>query len=668
MTDGFAQEQDDLTPEQKGVDQNAPNDDLGGNQDLSAALDKLYAKLPKYFARLRPTTPEAELVVTLKILFTTVDKINDLEKQLLPDDQKGQYTDISLSRIYEMADQGGGSSDVAELQQANTAFAEQNSALTEAVNSLTFQIKTLKRQAADEILGKESQVPTLIEALKNSVKDVPGALAQINAFIAKNVPSEPQAGDKGLDERFIEALSGMDISPDLLDATPSSTTLAGRILRKFGFAYDYKDIATVRPLVASVLKANKKLAELSRQAMPSAGQVNQLATLLSVVELYVGHDERQSVQYKEALEQVHRLQTQIDALEEKQGSLTALDERIQTRQHDLESLEADTTEVIAAREKKLAEIQANIDEILKPLTEMQEEQKKLNEEVERLKKSESTLQKRADELDEKNNELAKTELHHRQEIAGLHNRMRDMEGGLLIEKLENEIAALRAAAQPLDDARRQAIAEKEAFEARIETWVSSEDTYKKEVKKWQKRSALKLSYAAAACAVTGIAGDFVGGSTLVFANAEAVYMGLMMGIPALVVGTIAVIKGNDLGEKVIGGLGGAFISGMIGGLMGLVGTIPLNADTHASRDQYNRDTYSGYTKFLQNGQTSPFNILKDTDGTVQIEYLGDKYKGKQVTFDFTDPDHPKAVVTETNALDVPRPTGKNVPVVAPAPK
>lgn len=170
-------------------------------------LKKLYERLPKIISRISEDNKN-EAEVALHGLFAHFRKINELERNLLKPGES--YEPLNLSRIYRLAVSGNGNDQaVEELQAANAAFAEENTVLSELVESMTFQMDTLKRQSADEMLamGKAKVVP--LQNLKAALEQVSQTMGKIEEqLLVLSQPGEAQAQQKTLDERMTEGLTG----------------------------------------------------------------------------------------------------------------------------------------------------------------------------------------------------------------------------------------------------------------------------------------------------------------------------------------------------------------------------------------------------------------------------------------------------------------------------
>lgn len=619
-------------PTQPAAEENAAN----GNE---SALERLYRQVPLIIARLREDTSEQELMVSLKTLFNLFNKINDLEPQLLPSEERGKFQKLSLSRLYDMAAQTGGA-DSDELKQANDAFAAENEILAKTVEALTFQIKTLKRQAADQIVANINDIPS--DKIRKLSSDV-GKLAVQMEKIFKDLPT-PVESAEGLDERFAKSIGDYDdISPELLKATPSHKTVAGHLLGLMGMAYDYKDIAAIRQFLQTLLEVNRLMGKIGEPMADMQEQLGSIHQLMATIELYAGHEERQGPQYKEAMEQVKRLQD-LAAVHR------AEKESFEKSRHDLEKRE----EIISYREENFEE------KLRAAMQETTEDKEKLENDLLKTKKeleeSRAQFSKDKEQFDQQEKSLI---LKHRAEISELKLRIKELKDGLLVEKLESEIFQLREQTRIFEEKYAKEKENTKAYKERVSQWIKSGPKLEKDVQKWRRIAALKWGFAAAAVAVTGYGAYVVGG--LVTVPIEGVKDFVLIPIAA---GSLVGMTGgilNSLGKRAVEyfkqSSAGAAIGGFLGLIAAVVTIIPAKdmATTKAANDEKALLTQSetlsqAYEKFSSGEENSPYLVLKsDAEGRRRVVTLKEQYAGKRVFLDFSNPEEPILAVVSSVA-------------------
>jgi|GEM_PF-2672470 len=610
-------------------------------------LQKLYDQLPPIIALITEDNINQGTVAVKKLL-GHFRKINDLEESLLPEGQ--MHTKLSLTRLYELAVNGGGA-DADELKQANAAFAEENTILVETIESLTFQIQSLKKKAADELIlqGKSQMVP--LADLRSALTDITGTMNAVEAQLSflGSAPATDEANSaKPLDQRLAEQISTFDdISADLLKATPQTTSFAGRILRRAGFAYDYKDMAAVRQLVVAVLKANRTLAEAIETLKPAREQMEKLAQIIALLELHAGHEERQSTDYAEALKEIERLQTQLSRHQDAHSGLEEIEATLQKKNEALSALE----EALVEKQKEYRELAATAD-----ITKLAMENKRLQKEKDSLQ---NTLEEKKKEICRLVDEKAQLQEKSMADLTILRGRMRAIKNGWLVEKLESEISSLRDTAASFEKKYEDEKEKRQAFEERVNIWVQKEETLTQERDTWRNRATLKLSFIAAAAGFTALGGyagaAFMQGSLTGWLPAW--YYGLCVAVPA---GALAAWEmmdhGWDLGDVVKKGLKGAAAGLTIAG----IGNVPIAIDHGMRYTQYANEAAETIKKEKQ----AFYNSI--TGHVVQILYdpetkqyssvdLADRYSSQVITLDFTDRAKPKIsadiLQTPTNDAD-----------------
>lgn len=607
-------------------------------------LDRLYRRVPLIIARLRDDASDQELIISLKALLSLFQKINELEPQLLPPEERGKFQQLSLSRLYEMAAQNGGP-DTEELKQANEAFAAENSILAQAIERLTFQINTLRRQAADEILQNTGGKGLSRKDINKALSGVAAVSSRIEKILENISPSGQSENGEGLDERFLRGLSGLDeISLDLLKASPSCTTVVGRLLRRFGFAYDYKDIEAIRKFAAAALKANRSLSDVSSFTTRIQELLSNVHSLVALIELHSGHEERQGVQYQEAMAQVDRLQQQVDRYEKEHGSLADLEKKIGDNQSVLKSTEKEISERRAA----LAEIkrwQGTFEAARPQPTQGETSGESANgEAVEiallkaELASTKADSEKRIAALQD---ELSAQKMEKQQEILAADERMRMATDGLLVEKLEAEVQQLREVARAFEKQYEREREGSKALEERVTNWIQTGPELQKKINKWQKRAVLNGGFIAAAAAVTGFGGYELGSYIAAGIQGYGFYFVppvAGMGVVGALLGLFGMEeKGNDIAYA-LKGLGIGVVIGAVAALLSLPGAAGLvNKDLEARQAKLSEE----YQRFIKGDVATPFLISeKDSDGKRKVDVLSEKYEGRQVVFDFTNKDHP----------------------------
>ncbi|MBI4030522.1 MAG: hypothetical protein HY370_02505 [Proteobacteria bacterium] len=460
------------------------------------------------------------------------------------------------------------------------------------------------------------------------------------------------ASFKGLDERYFDALKGAgDLSPEMLKTASETTTSIGKILRKAGFAYDHKDLATIRMIVGASLKANRKLAGTIAALTPAKQQIDRIHEIVSRMEVYAGHEERQTPQYKDALEEIDRLQQRLDSYRQKSGEMEDLEndlvakrKEIKEQQEKVESGEQRAREINSAIDDMNGKIEAQMAELeyLKQRSDFQEmlrNNDELKEDVEKKGRQILDLKNQVMYLEDKRKrEEESLKDAHRSEIAALKNRMRMIEGGLLVEKLESEVQSLREIAREAHDGIEQERELRKAFEDRVEIWVQNEEELKKDAEKWKKRAAFRYGFAAAACGIAALAGFSTGESSSLFAGTDVslrwFYYTLIGGFA-----TLGFFMGKGSGEKGIG----AVVGGMVGLVAAFVGSIPIAAVVQSELNNKNKVVQQEREALLKDCQDAPCRLVKDKDGNFSVQVFTREYAGERVTFDLTDVKSPKFI-------------------------
>lgn len=324
--------------EPEDVAETAPSGEKNAEDKRKEKLEVLYKRLPKIISQIRIENNEGVRQNALDSLLNYFEQINGLEQSLLPAGET--FHPLTLSRVYELAVSGGGADGekAKQFEEANKAFAEENEILAKTVESLSFQIERMKGQAADELIGagKMSRLP--LDDLKSALADVAGTVDRIEKSFAALRPEEGTPA-KSLDEEFLKALRDSDdLTPELLKSADGKVTYLGKLIRKAGFAYDYRDAAAVRALIGASLGANRKLAETIEILAPAKEQVGKIQKIIALIDVAAGHEERQGPQYREAIEEIERLQLILSVYREKNGELEELDAAIRKRSEESSEL------------------------------------------------------------------------------------------------------------------------------------------------------------------------------------------------------------------------------------------------------------------------------------------------------------------------------------------
>jgi hypothetical protein len=612
----------------------------------SAAIDKLYNRLEKTIARIRDDTSDPELLISLRSLFALLRKINEEEEKAVAPGET--HEPLTLSRIYQLASSGAGGN-AEELQEANAAFAEENQILTETIQSLSFQIEALRGKAADEILGRGDLNAIPLDALRAALDDIRKTMADVEEAgkILTSSGGEENPSGKGLDERFAEAIGGYDdISPEMLKIIPGKTTLLGRILRRAGFAYDHKDLVAVRHLVATVLKVNHDLTALNETLAPAREQIERIHQNLTLVEALAGHEERQGPQYIAASEEIDRLRSVLSRYEGQQGSIEKLDQELAAKRLVIARHE----DQIDRKKQELADLQAKKDEMLRPVREQEAEIDRARKEADREREEmEEEHQKQVADLTA---QLEKLKDEHRSEVAAVLLRIHDIENGLLVEKLEAEVQALRNIAQQADEKYAKECEERIALDSRIAIWVKKEEDLEKKIAFWQKAAAKDAGNVIAISSVAALGAYVAGGELSNIGSPMKWYFGLTIGVPAVVVGGITFFAADN--DKIKNMLIAGGIAGFLGGMVGAVGSMPISADQTQAQESYNAQYDAAMQKMMKERdqllaacKTSPCQLVPNKDGKgFTVLVYSEAKAGKRITFDFSEKGNPRLITDE----------------------
>lgn len=599
-------------------------------------VDKLYNKLEKIISRIREDTSEPELLNSLRNLFAIFRKINEYEQANIMEGEV--FEPLSIQRIYELASSGAGGTQIEELTSANAAFAEENKILIETIESLSFRLETLRRKSADEIMERDGieSIPTeeIQAVLLESAKVISSIDGHLKIF---GGGSQDINGDviKGLDERFLEALGEYnDVSPDLLKAIPARTTFVGKILRQFGFAYDYKDIVAVRHLICNVLKVNRQLVDMKDILLPMQEQVERIRQNMVSLEVYAGYEDRQNPQYKEAMQEIERLGKVLNRYETHQGTLDDLNGQLLSKREEIKSYE----DKIQSKKKEIQALIEDEDGILSEVKKLEEEIDNLNDEHgTKIYNLERDHDKKIFLLE---NQIKDLEDAHRTELAGVMGRIYEIEGGLLVSKLEVEIQALRLEAEQSTQKYEQEREARIALDGRIQIWIDKEEDFKKQMTLLQKAAGLKSTFFATTAGVSALAG--YGASVMLSGTTAPLlwYYGLNMAIPAVVVGLFS-------DEDGFGKLKNGIVAGFFGSLYGTIGLIPVTIDLERTENRLAGEYNQKSENLLKECQEGPCQLVKDADGKMTVVVFSKEKDGKRITFDFTEKDKPKIITEES---------------------
>jgi predicted nucleic acid-binding Zn-ribbon protein len=620
------------------VIENPDNMDANAN-DLEVQLDKLYDRIPKLLSHI--TTENAARHGAIDKLLANFDKINDVHAEMGDE----AHENMSLATIYGLAVNGGGGNadELDELRDANGAFAEENEILSQTIESLGFEIKSMREKAADELILNDDLDKNSIKRLKDNIKTVQKILATLGKYAsAEEDPNQPAQTGKSFDERLTEELSGLtDITGAMMATSSKKPTMLGRFFRRLGFAYDFKDAYVARRVVSGVIKVNREQNDIIRTLRPMQEQLDKIHQIVEVMELIASHEERQSPHYQEAMDEIDNLKSLLERHEERSGDLKGIETQILEKESDLTSLQADIDELINQREsvasdvkearrkahQEMDELRENVDGVRdehvqpddetalddeepedclsdKTLKELRREHRNLKKRDER---KQDKLVKYEGELDKANNEMnrletalsgTKSELNdlrstqsdYQGEIKHLKNRLMTIEDGLLVKKLEHEIAQLRGTLVEEETKTENEKEAKEALESRIVIWVKEQEELEKQVSKWQKRATFNWSATAVsgltACGLSAAAA-FAANSFLVSTAQRSVEAAFIPGllVPATVIGVIGLMAKVDEEKdetRLKNAGGGAIIGAVFGGLITALNYASIDSNTWES--------------------------------------------------------------------------------------
>ncbi|MCD8566386.1 MAG: hypothetical protein LRY36_00345 [Alphaproteobacteria bacterium] len=565
------------------------DNDQESPESIEAQLSKLHDRLPKLIAHITNDSGSHEAEAALHKVLNAFRQINELETKLLKDGEN--YQPLSFSRLFEMAVNGGGH-DAQELEKAYLTVTEERDALVSTVESLTFNLGRLKGQAADEIIGRDPKQQPATTALRTAIDSAEKSLKKIQSSLSILDTSSDTSSQKSLDERLMEALGDFDdLSSTLLKSVPASNTAVGKFMRRFGFAYDYKDVAAARQFIQVALRANKKLSQLSDSLLPLQERMDVISKLLDQIELLAGHEERQTPQYQSALEEINRLEERLNKLGDydqvvasKEEAINLHETMLSQKQNELSAIrnkitkaEVEWNEVIELAQKKLDDLTKR-QEALEALPGFQE----VTAERDLLKAEREDVISKHEAVKQ---QLIKEKLQHNSELAAWKNKLRATEQGLLIEKLENELLKLRELASEQHEKFEKEKALREAFEEKVELWVKSEETLTNQVNTWKKRAGLKATYIVAASGASAYAGYMVQ-TLLSSATQPSVipYIATMLVAPMMIGAVIGFVT-HGQGKAIKSTAAGALIGTLTGVLVGGLGLFPYGSHVVALKDK-----------------------------------------------------------------------------------
>lgn len=630
--------QDNQAEDETDIHVEASNDDVASNEQK---IEKLYERLPKIISRITEDN-ENENVNALNSLLKSFGKINRLEKEALAPGE--EHTPLSLLRLYQLAVSGGGNASVEELEQANSAFLEENTILAETIESLAFQLDTLKRQSADEVL-RTGETPFSLDAVKTSLSDINATISKIQDQVSVlNSNSNHGVAEKPLDERMAEGIGGLnDITADLLKTNPAQKNIFKKILGSMGLAYDHKDFSAARQLILTFIKTNRKLAEINATLIPAQEQIQKLTEIVGLVELYAGHEERDGVQYKEAMEEVGRLQNKITLHEDAHGEIEALDQELEKKKRDIEEKTIELNDAQSRKEEFFAEL----NQVKKELTTLEGKHRNQAIELEEKSKTCTELEENVQGLE---TNIKENNRQHKSEIAIAHNKMRQIESGLLVEKLESEVISLRQMAEKYEASMEETQQQYAAFEERVEQWVMSSEESEKEIGKWKKLGSIKASFCAAAGGVGLVGGYFLDSILSINSTGLWGYYGVLVGVPTIITALAQIKDGEDLEDVVKPSVAAAAIFGVFGTLALVPG---LNT--------YDNFLDEAKNAYMEQCSDQPCQVFVDEDGNKKIRLLSEIYKDKSIILHFhggnngsvtvLDKDNSEEIITQQPLLE-----------------
>ena len=623
-------------------DDTAPaNDDP---EHIEQRLEKLYGRLPKIISRITEDNGN-EAYAALRSLLKYFKKINELEQTRL---QPGEnFEPLSLSRLYELAASGGGgdTQELEELRQANEQFQQEYHILRETVESLTFQMEAAHKKSADELLenGEVTAVP--LDELKVQLSQFNNNLNRLTqALETVESGNEAQAGEKSLEERILEALDDNQVSADVLQNTSTQTTRFGRVLRRFGLKHDPKDSAALQQLVPLLLRTNRKVMEVRDSIRPMQDQIQQLHNIVQLLELYAGHEERQGQQYQEAMQEVERLQNRLQRFEDSYGQLEEIDQeiedrraRITEREQELADLERRKDEIfheVREKRKQIDRLSGKNDELTQEIRTKEHKPEDLQPQYEQLQTEHEQLQSEHEQLQTEHEQLHQQ---YQSDIAALKNKMRELDDGILVEKLEAEVQRLREMVVQHEQERDREREYRKAFEERVETWITNEDKARKEAEKareqaekaaskWQKRASLSYGFMAAASGVAAV------GGYATFGALNAMDLGVGWSLVTSAGMTTAIVSAMGAGGAAMEGENialGAGIGAAIGAGASIIAGLTMTITYQDSMEQLQEEC----------GEL-PCMIVKE-DGGYTSKPLSETFDGKVVTYDFTSDGEPE---------------------------
>ncbi|HRQ60364.1 MAG TPA: hypothetical protein PLO23_02445 [Alphaproteobacteria bacterium] len=630
-------------------------------EEINRQLEKLHNKVPKYIGPLRNTGNQQEMETALKALMKLFDQINALEIQLL--DEGKSYTYLSLSRIYDLAVNGNGSGTAStELEQAYQVVTDERDALLGAVQSLTFTLEKMKGKAADEILGLQGKEIPSVEKLAHTTASIAGYIDTVHDTLKKlgALSSDgPAVAAGSLDQQILESMSNFDdLTAKQLSTASTSRTVIGRVTRHYGLAFDYKDAAAARQLIALMVKANKKLADVTGALEPIMEKISAIHQMMVQIEPFLGHEERQSPQYKSAMEEIDRLSAQLEQLKNSPTAapqapdtpaetaateaaaaysaaasgpapaaappadhpeLTELDKAIKAKQDELGLQDIKIqlkTQTLSVLQADLDRVRASIDEKLGELEDLEK-----NAELNGLTADEKT--KKIRQLEAK---LRTAENRAQQQVAIVKNKMRELESGLLMEKLEHELLKLREIAKEASEALTKEQSLREALEDRTSLWIQEKPQMDAQVEKHKKTAQNCRQYAALFAAVTGAAGYGIATALDGNINDTIEYLTYTTAAMTVLSGGAGYGIGKSKNEGLFYALSGAgigFISGLAAGALALIAV------------EIEKEKLEGHKlELLSECKFNPCIIIDDGDGKRAVR-ISDAYKGQKIILDYT---------------------------------
>jgi hypothetical protein len=458
-------------------------------------LNKYYNRLPKLIKHI--TNGNAERHNALDRLLRTFEQINELQHQMGIID-----SDVDLGTIFEMAVNGGGAVDIDELREANEAFAEENEILASAVETLGFQLKTVRGQAADEIIETGLIDKNAVRRLKGSIESVQSLITTLEKFTAENVISSEDITDengKRFDERLTEEILDLDkVDLDNIAKTAKQKpSLAGRVMQKLGTStgYDNSDAYATRQLLIATLQVNREQNEVIESLRPMHDQLEKIHKIIELIELIESTEERQDKAYQEALEQIELLNAQVEKFQSKYAEFSELERQVETAESDLKTL----TRKIEEGTRELEELEGKLEQRRKAEKEKPDEpsfNKLETPEVEFHLMDEGVFGSEAEEIAHLKKRLKnahKLQVQNSQELGALRDRLRHSGDALFIQKLQKEIGVLKRNISAEIERTEEAEKERLAIEERIPRWVKEQPNMQDQFTQWRRKNVTSIS-------------------------------------------------------------------------------------------------------------------------------------------------------------------------------